>query len=60
MMSYTHEEIINALTVIKEVCKEYSLDCDRCPFFVGCCRTVGLQPNKWMINEEPWRAFHEL
>jgi len=57
-MNYTHEEIINALTVIKGICDVYAGECNNCPFFVGeVCYLTKRTPYTWVFAEEIWRAF---
>lgn len=56
--NYTHEEILNALTVIKEICTNHS--CDDCPFDVGGrCRIREVNPCDWILNlpDSPWKAI---
>lgn len=56
--NYTHEEILNALTVIKEVCKNHG--CSTCPFQRGSrCGIELSEPSGWYLNfpDTPWKAF---
>jgi hypothetical protein len=61
-MKHTKEEIINALKVIKDECKEAE-SCLNCPFGNlerECLVQEGHVPEDWEINEEPpetWRAL---
>ena len=58
----TKEEILNALTVIKQVCTNTG-PCSDCPFRTGpdgTCYIVSTTPHNWeIINEKPqaWKAF---
>lgn len=63
-MKHTQEEILNALRVIKDTCKEFDndgiLDCPNCPFgnLSGDCILNEKYPLEWNISsEEIWRAF---
>jgi hypothetical protein len=60
-MKYTKNEILKALTIIKEVCEEVE-DCINCPYgdCMGVCQILQNDtPNSWAIKEaeEVWRAF---
>lgn len=58
---YTKEEIINAVTVIKEICANQI--CQDCPFFRkgdNTCIVKNEVPSGWKINEDKpvtWRAL---
>ena len=63
-MKHTKKEIINALNVIKEECRDNL--CVRCPFYdktlndVPRCRIRSDAPMVWNITDEDpetWRAF---
>lgn len=60
-MKHTKEEILNALHVIKDICQDESMDCDKCPFGSeeSLCLIKSCIPFHWGIkkSEEPWRAF---
>lgn len=59
-MKYTREQIIQALTVIRDTCEEYD-DCSECPFSNrGDCLVCseGTSPEEWAINEfKSWKAI---
>ena len=62
-MKHTQDEIISALTVIKETCAEHG-ECQRCPFIkagtIGLCAVQGSGvPEKWELNypDDEWRAI---
>ena len=60
-MKHSKEEIINALTVIKETCKEHG--CQECPMMYngnGGCNVRIYDPEDWDLNipVEVWRAFN--
>lgn len=60
-MTYSKEEILDALMVIVKTCKEQT-SCFTCPFANsnGVCKITHNSPNEWyMIEKEPeiWRAF---
>lgn len=63
-MKHSKEEIINALTVIKETCKENEKHCNECPFYSNkakmCHFRTMLSPYSWGIDEQQklWRAFN--
>lgn len=58
-MTYTREDIIDALTVIKVTCEDFDHDEEGCPFWIGerCCITS--TPSDWVLNEtnRNWKAF---
>lgn len=65
-MNYTHEEIISALTVIKETCAAHA--CNGCPLArVSPCdgtwdcaiSYASSMPERWNLKEDDqtWRAF---
>jgi len=62
-MSYTKKDIIDALKVIRSVCKiTEGGTCDRCELFnedYGACQFECVKPADWCISSEdrPWRAF---
>ena len=60
-MKHAQEEIIDALQVIKDTCRDETIDCDNCPFGndEDLCRLKDRIPANWIINEEEnvWRAF---
>lgn len=56
-MEYTHEEIIEALKVISNICA--NTDCEECCFSDKHdeCIINNYQPAKWVINPtQIWRA----
>ena len=56
--NYTHEEILNALTVIKEVCAYHN--CNVCPFNGDNeCNIGASNPCDWTLNlsNTLWKAF---
>lgn len=60
-MKHTKEEIINALKVIRDVCRE-CITCDVCPFGKknDICLLDEHIPDNWDITEEypeVWRAL---
>lgn len=60
-MKHTKNEILKALTIIKEVCEEFQ-DCTKCPYgdCMGVCGVLDRDiPASWEIKEieEVWRAF---
>lgn len=59
-MKHTREEIIQALTVIKDECNE-AKNCCYCPFGRECgmCNIRNDSPYEWKFNEEEpvYRAF---
>ena len=59
-MKHTKNEILKALTIIKEVCEEIG-DCTICPCgdCMGVCLVSDDVPTSWEIKEveEVWRAF---
>ena len=60
-MKYTYDEMVKALVIIKEVCKEVE-GCETCPYgdYMGNCKIRhGALPLFWEIKEngEVWRAF---
>ena len=61
-MKHTKEEIINALKVIKDECRE-QYGCNNCPFGndAARCKVKGTSPIDWNIAELPppqtWRAL---
>ncbi len=61
MSRYTHDEVLNALHVIQNICAETRECCD-CPLACGdhIC-ALKSQPNTWTIREpdSQWRAFEE-
>ena len=58
-MDINRAEIINALIIIRDICKGYG-SCADCPFWDGngSCN-IGTYPENWDINIdfELWRAF---
>ena len=51
-MKHSQEEILKALRVIKETCKEYG-SCSPCPFSRnGSCVITNVSPHNWRINED--------
>lgn len=62
-MKHTKEEILHALTIIKEECAV--TDCHKCPFGTkkGTCNIYSEIPDFWQIKteekEKTWRAFEE-
>ena len=63
-MKYVPEDIMEALNIIKETCKDHDEDCYMCPFNSGSeegCLIKNEYPNEWNINwDSPtvWRALH--
>ena len=61
-MKYPQEEIIHALEVIKETCREHE-KCADCPFYnksiLPSCEIQYDNPEDWQINKDQdvWRAF---
>lgn len=54
---FTHEEILDALNVIKQTCV-CSKECAECPFYDNVCIIQGYAPQDWKINGKVcWRAF---
>ena len=56
----THSSILNALRVIRKVCRDAE-DCTECPLrlFDGCLLTE-VEPKSFKLTDEeivPWRAF---
>ena len=55
------QQILDALALIKDICKE--LECDKCPFRINdCCAVRCVIPAQWSLNQPPeaiWRAFKE-
>lgn len=59
-MEHTKEEILHALHIIKDECK--NADCQECPFGTSdrVCRLRREVPELWDVKTEPeqdWRAF---
>lgn len=60
-MKHTKEEILNALKIIKDECKD--IDCEDCPFLNdenNVCCIQDDPPSSWKIKvetEQTWRAF---
>jgi len=58
-------EIIDALEVIRDVCKEHQ--CDTCPLRYangmseGGCELENVAPEEWELNivDDTWRAFKD-
>lgn len=60
MITYSQEDIVKALKVLKTTCLEY--DCKHCPFFGSReeeCILLHFVPADYCINEEApvWRAL---
>lgn len=59
-MKYSQEKIIEALTIIKETCKE-NKDCSTCPFSErrNCLISSDRNsPEEWILNEDKsWKAL---
>ena len=58
-MKHTKEEIVAALKVIRDECRN-SEDCTLCPFGNACyhCVLQDGMPMYWDLEpEKPWRAF---
>lgn len=60
-MKYTKEEILKAVTTIRDVCEEAE-GCYTCPYgnCMGKCQILhGDTPNGWVVKEveEIWRAL---
>ena len=58
----TNEKIIDALEVIKGVCKNYKGDCDKCSLGTNtghCNLDSPWQPKDWTLNKKvsTWKAF---
>ena len=53
------QKILDALALIKDICKESG--CDECPFRINdCCAVRRVMPSQWSLNQPPeaiWRAF---
>ena len=61
-MSYTNEDIVRSLKVIREVCKRPEGKCDMCELYntdYGDCGLICQCPKDWCISSpnEPWRAI---
>lgn len=62
-MKHTHEEILNALHIIKDTCKEVMDDSERClecPLSNknGFCNVMSETPHFWNIKKtDKWKAF---
>lgn len=60
-MQHTQEEILNALQVIQDTCKEHN--CKNCPFRANdddnwVCIIDSRSPDTWKLNTaENWRAI---
>lgn len=64
-MKHTHEEILNALHVIKDTCSNVTdiQYCCLCPFSDGDghCLVNEQAPSCWDIkDDEPWRALNDV
>lgn len=57
MNKYTTDEMINAVTVIKEVCEQH--DCPDCPFhkYDDDCVIQGILPTDWEIKTPVMTIF---
>lgn len=57
-MTYNHEEILDALRVIKTTCEDFR-SCDGCPFDKNDECYLKLDPPDWVLNEtnKNWCAF---
>lgn len=54
---FTHEEVLGALHMIKQVCASRQ-DCAECPFYDNICIIQSHAPQEWKIKEGTvWRAF---
>lgn len=58
---HSHEEILEALQVIKDTCIRQK-DCRTCPFYSNDkneCEINNVIPSEWEVreNEEIWHAF---
>ena len=54
---FTHEEVLDALHTIKQVCVGIK-ECEECPFYDNVCIIQGYAPQDWKINGKAyWRAF---
>lgn len=57
---YTQEEILEALTLIKTICRRHA--CNTCPLrrYESGCEITNCQPSLWKFFTEPqeWRAFY--
>lgn len=51
------DEVLNAIKVIRDCCKEYS--CYNCPLrnSNGTCNVMNVMPDEWEIIDEPIRLF---
>lgn len=63
-MNYSHEEIIKALVLIKDICTCHRT-CDTCPFRTesrDCTFQLRSHPDTWILADDTndWRAFDEL
>lgn len=64
-MKRTDEEIILALEIIRDVCKEFENNCEHCPLrvpageFIGVgCGVEDRYPRAWKIKKrDDWMAF---
>lgn len=61
-MTYTRDQIIQALMIIQTTCKECD-DCKSCPFrmaYDDCYinNSEGIFPNDWdIVDDKNWKAF---
>lgn len=57
--TYSNQEIYNALSLIRDVCNEYS-DCKTCPFGKrNCCQLNEETPQNWrLIPPDEYKAFN--
>lgn len=59
-MAYTREQIIQAVTVIRDTCEEHD-DCSECPFSNGgdcLVSSAETSPEEWAINGlKSWKAI---
>lgn len=60
-MKPTHEEILDALEVIKKTCENYKRCEDGCPFYGMYCSITTQSPRYWEIMDEEindvWRCL---
>lgn len=58
-LTYTHDQIIDSLIVIKTTCQDFDCCENGCPFWKDeeCC--IQSNPTSWVLNEsnQNWKAF---
>lgn len=59
-MNYTHEEILEAVKLIHNICS--NMICKDCPFELkGNCAIEDVSPDEWKFadTDGKWRAFYK-